>query len=81
MAKRIVASPNRTPTFSSTKSQSVRFGRETGVASIALRLASGRPRDARNARAIARASACVRRAPGASSLRTDRNPTRSPSGD
>ena len=59
----------------------MRLGRDTGVAWMALRLASVRPREARYASAIFRASASESRAPGASSRSTDRKPTSSPSGE
>ncbi len=78
---RRVASAKRTPLFSSTNVQSVRWGRDVGVASIDLSADSGTPRDAKNASTTARASACDSLSPAASSLMTERNPISSPSGE
>ena len=59
----------------------MRLGRDTGVASMGFSALSGSCRDDRKRRAIARASASERRAPGASSFWTDSKPISSPSGE
>ena len=80
--KRTVASANFTPTFSSTNVQSVRLGRDTGVASMALSSPRGKPARGQEPRARSRAPPPPKGArPGASSFRTDWKPISSPSGE